>query len=296
MSVESELVVWCLKRALSPVRVTMYKNQLNRMRKILGKDPLGLSQEDVDNVYIAISTGELAGRTKISYWVMSKKIIKLFNPKVKVKLYNSKFGVRRKMPEEILSSIEIEMMISATETRRNRAVVSLLYESGCRPHEILGLRIKDVEFDEYGLVIRVDGKTGMRRVRIVKYADLVRSYVSFLPKRDNPNTKLFPFCDRNLEKMLNKLAVQINCHKNVYPYIFRHSRATHLAKLLTEAEMKEFFGWTADSKMVKTYVHLSGRDIDEKILKIHGININPENQGGIKCNHAQRKGLFSQLP
>ena len=32
-----------------------------------------------------------------------------------------------------------------------------------------------------------------------------------------------------------------------------------------------FAGWTADSRMASQYVHLSGRDIDNSILRINGI-------------------------
>jgi len=33
--------------------------------------------------------------------------------------------------------------------------------------------------------------------------------------------------------------------------------------------MKEYFGWTQSSEMAATYVHLSGRDVDNALLKLH---------------------------
>lgn len=35
--------------------------------------------------------------------------------------------------------------------------------------------------------------------------------------------------------------------------------------------MKEYFGWTQSSGMAATYVHLSGRDVDNALLKLHGL-------------------------
>ncbi len=35
--------------------------------------------------------------------------------------------------------------------------------------------------------------------------------------------------------------------------------------------MKEYFGWVQGSDMAAIYVHLSGRDVDSAILKLHGI-------------------------
>jgi integrase/recombinase XerD len=39
---------------------------------------------------------------------------------------------------------------------------------------------------------------------------------------------------------------------------------------LTEAQMKEIFGWTQSSDMAAIYVHLSGRDVDDALLKLAG--------------------------
>ena len=35
--------------------------------------------------------------------------------------------------------------------------------------------------------------------------------------------------------------------------------------------MNVYFGWVQGSDMPATYVHLSGRDVDDKILQIHGL-------------------------
>ena len=43
----------------------------------------------------------------------------------------------------------------------------MLYDSGCRIGELLTLRVKDIEYDDYGIRLTVNGKTGVRRVRTV---------------------------------------------------------------------------------------------------------------------------------
>lgn len=70
--------------------------------------------------------------------------------------------------------------------------------------------------------------------------------------------------------LLRKIAKRAGLKKRVTPHIFRHSRATELAKYLMEAQLREFFGWTKDSDMPAIYVHLSGRDTDKAILRIYG--------------------------
>lgn len=72
-------------------------------------------------------------------------------------------------------------------------------------------------------------------------------------------------------KKIQDLSKKAGITKPVNPHTFRHARATHLATKLTEAQMKEYFGWLQSSKMASVYVHLSGRDVDDAILKMHGI-------------------------
>jgi integrase/recombinase XerD len=76
--------------------------------------------------------------------------------------------------------------------------------------------------------------------------------------------------------LLKRLAKKTGLKKRIYTHLMRHSRATELATILTEAQMKEHFGWVPGSYMPSTYVHLSGRDVDGAILKAHGITMDQE--------------------
>ena len=51
---------------------------------------------------------------------------------------------------------------------------------------------------------------------------------------------------------------------------------THLAKKLTEYELRLIGGWTKDSDAPSVYVHLSGRDAEAAILRMEGIREEPE--------------------
>ena len=47
---------------------------------------------------------------------------------------------------------EIKLMINTTQSARDKAFVSMLYESGCRIAEILTLKLKDIQFDKVPLL------------------------------------------------------------------------------------------------------------------------------------------------
>ncbi len=82
------------------------------------------------------------------------------------------------------------------------------------------------------------------------------------------------------------MAERASVRKAVNPHNFRHSRATHLAKHLTEAQMNEYMGWVQGSDMPSTYVHLSGRDVDQALLKLN--NISDADEQGTKESFSLR--------
>lgn len=43
--------------------------------------------------------------------------------------------------------------------------------------------------------------------------------------------------------------------------------------------MKEHFGWTKDSKMASVYYHLSGKEVDEKLIEV----LNKETKKCLRC-------------
>lgn len=44
-----------------------------------------------------------------------------------------------------------------------------------------------------------------------------------------------------------------------------------MASIMSEASMKQYFGWTQGSNMAGVYVHMSGKDTDEAVLRASGI-------------------------
>ncbi len=74
----------------------------------------------------------------------------------------------RQKEKEIISTELHQRMLYAYENARDKAILALLYDSGVRAGELLNRQIKDLEFQDYGLVLRVrSGKTGYRQVVVV---------------------------------------------------------------------------------------------------------------------------------
>jgi integrase len=150
--------------------------------------------------------------------------------------------------------------------------------------ELLSLSVKHVEFDEdgYARVIIPEGKTGPRRLRCVSSAPHLNMWLQNHPLKEIKNSALWvgigtvgrnkPLMYSAVRKLLANAAKRTGVTKAVNPHNFRHSRATFLANHMTESQMKQYLGWVQDSSMAAVYVHLAGRDTDDAINRMHGID------------------------
>jgi integrase/recombinase XerD len=137
----------------------------------------------------------------------------------------------------------------------------------------------DCKIDTNGIVIILRGKTGERRVRIVSFVPLLQQWLEIHPLKDQ---KQFPLwistATNNKNKPLGLKAGEYIIKEALHNaglndkrsrlYILRHSRASYLCQFLPEAQMCIFFGWQHGTKVVRRYIHISGKDLDNTLLSI----------------------------
>ena len=188
------------------------------------------------------------------------------------------------LPEELLTLEEVQKLIAALKNPRDRAIVAILFDSGLRISELAGVQIKNILFDERGAVLNVNGKTGARRVRLIFSTKYLVQWLEYHPNKDNSEAPLWPRLThrwkgqllkyQHFRMMLAKAAKAIGLKKRVNPHSFRHAAATRLAKLgMSELQMSAHLGWVPSTKMASVYVSLAGSDVDNALLKAHGIEI-----------------------
>jgi site-specific recombinase XerD len=79
-----------------------------------------------------------------------------------------RFILRRKLPKRLphaISEKEIEQLIAAARTPRDRAILELGYASGLRVNELANLRVEDVNLSGRSLIVR-QGKGGNDRIAL----------------------------------------------------------------------------------------------------------------------------------
>ena len=281
-------------QGLSTPRLIRLIQILSKLSIMLGKNFESANRDDIVQVVANIEREKYSDWTKQSYKVGLKKFYKWlrrtesdYPPEVRWIKATAKKN-NNLLPEELLTEEEVRKLAEAADNPRDRALVLVLYETGCRAGEILSLRVKHISVDEHGATLIVMGKTGMRRVRIIASQPALAEWLNNHPLKDNPDAPLWLVIgtkNKNealtyeaFRMALQRLAERIELKKRIHAHLFRHSRASHLATNLTEAQMDHYLGWMPGSKMPAVYVHLSGRDVDKTLLKMHGMEVEEKQQ------------------
>lgn len=209
---------------------------------------------------------------------------KWFQPDRATDLF-SDIKIRRPKPEmkdgEVIRAEDVRKLLAACDTQRDRALIAVLWETGARLGEISDLNVGHVEFDRFGAKALINGKTGQRPVRLIDATPDLQLWINMHPARADPAAPLFTnlrkrggkvrLKKRSIQNRLKTIAKRAGVMKRIHPHGFRHGRCTDCAPHYTEPEMRIKFGWTASSDMPATYVHLSGRDVEQKDLMRAGL-------------------------
>ena len=154
-------------------------------------------------------------------------------------LESPKIGLR--LPE-VLSVQEIDDIIAAIDLskpggQRNKAIIEVLYGSGLRVSELIGLQLSKLYFEEGYMLVEGKGSKqrlvplSMQALKQIALWKMDRNALDikkgnedivFLNSRGTKLTRDMIF------KIVKKLATLAGIRKNVSPHTFRHSFATHL--------------------------------------------------------------------
>jgi len=282
----------CFSQGLSSRRVLKYVYTLGKIAGWLAKDFQQVTRADIEQLAARIERSDYAEWTKHDYRVALKKFFRWlrksedgYPPEVKW-LRTTLRQHRAKLPEELLRPREVQDLVTAALTVRDKALIAMLYESGCRIGELLGLQVRQLQPHRHGLQVTVTGKKGPRRLLLIACAPYLTAWLNTHPRRQEPQAPLWVTEDYHARRLsytractiLRTAARRAGVNKPVNPHNFRHSRATYLAQHLTEAQMNAYLGWVQGSDMPSTYVHLSGRDVDEALLKLNHIEVADDRQ------------------
>ena len=264
---------------------------LVRFGKTFKKPFNELSREEINSYVDCLN---IQSSSKSAYINPIKKMFKWLydddHPEVIKDLKIPKKKARKLKRSDLLTEDEIKKIISHYDIPSERAYVAVLYDSGCRPSELINLRRKHVSNINGVWILSVDGKTGIRNIGLNFSAQFFEPwYNQFHPYKDNSDAPLWiaranrlknqPLAKQSYTiwtswRILKRAEKIVN--KRVFPYLCRHSRLTDLAsKGLPEFKLRHFAGWEGGSKMTEVYLHASSQDTIDSVRQLDGY-VEPE--------------------
>lgn len=217
---------------LSDLTIDGYKIELGMFANYVNKAVVQITTSDI-RMYLAhnkswmISTVDrkLSVLKSFFAWLVREEML-LRDPTAKIKAPKKP----KRLPKA-LSIEELEIVRESCETIRERALIEVMYSTGCRLSEVQNMKKSDIKLQEMSL--RVIGKGDKERV-VYLSVKAMHQLKKYLISRGDDCEYLFvterrPYrkmSDRNIERIVDKIEQRAKISKKLTPHTFRHTFAT----------------------------------------------------------------------
>lgn len=296
---------------LSPGRQFKLANVLALSRNFLKSPFREATLEELETAAATIkSTTKYKRNTKIDYvrflrrfflWLSEEGLTDIPEKKIRA-IKVPRLDNVTKTAEGMLTESEVKAIIENCKNSRDRLIVMLAYEGGFRIGELGSLTWGQIKEEPWGLLVNVASKTEMPRlVPCIHSKPYLAAYkndtgVPAQPKRDDlvfwiqkKGTRV-GIQYHMIRKMIRLAAEAADVEKRVTPHIFRHSAVTQAVNDgMSEQVVKSIFWGNAGTGMLRTYSHLSNKDIVNAVRQRYGIEKEPERKremktfGSVQC-------------
>lgn len=221
---------------LSEKTLYLYRMVLKDFFLTVRKAPTDITTNDIRAyLYMYQSKHDISNRTLDSKrniicgffnWLAAEEYI-CKNPAVNIKPI--KYERKHK---KAMTQLDLEKIRAACETKREKAIVEVLYSTGCRVSELEHLNISDVNFETKEVMLF--GKGSKHRVSYLN-AKAEVALKEYLNERSDDNKALFVYdkkpYDRlkkpGIEQIIRKIMERTSgVTVHVTPHVFRHTTAT----------------------------------------------------------------------
>ncbi len=248
----------------------MVRRMLRSVEKKIGKPLEDATTRDVDALRLKL--GKMGAGP-----VYAAEVRRFFqaagHPNLAARL-KMKRSLKRLPPDALLTREDVNAMITATASTRDRALIALLWDTGVRIHELLALNRENVtavpvnggfEYRLWFPKVKVDGQ--QHEGRVAETASYLTTWLNGTKARP-PSVPVFESLSGQrmavgtAENIVRAAAKRAGITKRVWCHLFRHSRATDLRRQGMDPEdVKILLGWAPGSNVMETrYSHLTGRD------------------------------------
>ncbi|MCS6945395.1 MAG: site-specific tyrosine recombinase XerD [Sutterellaceae bacterium] len=263
-----------LQDGLAPNSLAAYRRDLQALASWAGQRPLlTLTEADLQaycarlfaDVRASTANRRLATFRRFYRWALRERLLATDPTE---RLANARLPPR--FPKTI-SEQQVEALLMAPDTAtphglRDRALLEVLYATGLRVSELVGLRLAQVSLDE-GLV-RVIGKGGKERV--VPLGEEARDWLERYLRQARPQllrsrpcdavfvtTRAGPLTRQRLWDLIKRYAAQAGITVPLSPHGLRHAFATHLLNHGADLRVVQLLLGHADITTTQIYTHVA---------------------------------------
>ncbi len=258
----SDRVTYFLRKAAKNIRDITTKDIENFIKQDLKR---GIKIKTIKSNFWALNS--------FFSWLEKKEKAILINPLKNIELPRDE----KRIIQDVITEKDMERLIEATETRRDRAILEVLYSSGIRKGELYKLDLNDVDLKSGYLFVRQGKGNKDRVVPLGKVAiKALKIYLEERKRKSGHSNALFlsnyPFYAERMNfritgEIIKRYADKIGL--KVSPHTIRRSFATHMIRAGCDImHLKEMMG---HSKLdtLKVYIKLSCIDIKGEHKKTH---------------------------
>ncbi|MDP8905603.1 MAG: tyrosine-type recombinase/integrase [Chloroflexota bacterium] len=166
-------------------------------------------------------------------------------------------------PPAVLRREHIEALLKATagtdfESRRDRAIVSLLLDSGMRRAELAGIRLEDLDMEREDVIVMGKG----RRPRVCPFeAETARDLSRYLKARAKRPDARSPWLwlgkkgrltEDGIAQVLKRRGQEAGLEGRLHPHLFRHTFAHQmLSSGMQEGDLMRLAGWRSRQMLAR---------------------------------------------
>lgn len=274
-SIQAYLDELAEQRRQSPHTLSNYRRDLRKLLEQAGNTPLDTLQDHHIRRYMALLHGHgLSGRSlarTLSAWRgyfnwLGKREPGRINPAKTVRAPKA----AKKLPKALSVDDAMQLLEGQPDPEdelasRDQAMFELLYSSGLRLAELVGLDVTDAEQVQHDHEIRVTGKRG--KARIIPVGSQARKALAlWLADRAliaNPDeSALFVgkrgkrITHRAVQLRLDKMAMERGVSTHVHPHMLRHSFASHVLQSSGDLRAVQEMLGHASIASTQVYTHL----------------------------------------
>lgn len=235
--------------------IKSYRNALLRYDTFLAdREPDELLQKEFIEHLIATRS---SGYARIAYYASSALHKWLGIPVLGIYVAESEPRLVR------ITDAEIEKLIQACKTDKERAVILVLFESGVRAKELLGMTWEKTDLvGGFATITRKGGRVGD-----VPLFDRSVNALKTLSKRTYKGTLIFPFTYADLYNIVKRVGQRIEM--KLTPHMLRHARGGQLrGKGVALDRIQELLGHTDPKTTARFYAHLTPHQLRDDIKKV----------------------------